>query len=50
MELFNVLFNFNNMRLVGLGDTSLDGEIVQMQDFNTDDLKIYIAHPTARSL
>jgi len=38
--------NWKNHFLSGLNNTSLDGEIVQMPDYDNDNLKTYIAHPT----
>jgi len=44
------LVNWGDMRLIGLQNTSLDGEVVQFQDLEVDDLKTYIAHPTEISI
>jgi len=37
---------WKNHRLTGLNSTSLDGEVVQIADYNNDDLKTYIAYPS----
>jgi len=44
------LVNWGDMRLIGLQNTSLDGEVVQFRDLEVDDLKTYIAHPTEISI
>ena len=38
--------NWKNHFLSGLNDTSLNGDIVQLPDYNNDNLKTYVAHPT----
>jgi len=44
------LVNWGDMRLIGLQNTSLDGEVIQFRDLEVDDLKTYIAHPTEISI
>jgi len=40
------LRDWNNFRIIGTQNTSLDGEIVQFRDINTPNLKTYLAFPT----
>jgi hypothetical protein len=38
--------DWNNFRIVGTHNTSLDGEVVQFRDITTPNLKTYLAFPT----
>ena len=40
------LRDWNNFRIIGTQNASLDGEIVQFRDINTPNLKTYLAFPT----
>ena len=40
------LENWADHRLIGLNDTDLNGEVVQIRDLAVDNLKTYIAYPT----
>jgi hypothetical protein len=44
------LVNWANHRLIGLNNTTYNGEVVQIQDLANDNLKTYITYPTEISI
>jgi hypothetical protein len=40
------MINWADHRFIGINDTSLDGEVFQLDDYNNDSLKTYISWPT----